>query len=190
MINVKSTESKKKNKTGIASVGLTPVIELLPYKRLEGNFIVDRDDHYQAYLKIGTRNVFSLSWAEKTQLMNHLTTLVRLYADDLSILSLMFPAGTEPQQVFWNRKLMQARKERNHVQIKSCQEQIGRMLWVEKNLANLEFFLILYADNKQMMSDKVRDIKRNGGFNLEISDVGQEKIEKVLFKLNNMNTDI
>lgn len=190
MIQIKSQTAKKKQKTGIEALGLTSMIDLLNYKRMEDGFVVDKKNHYQAYLKIGTRNVFSLSWSEKTLLMNHLTTLIRLYAEDLSILSLMFPAGTETQQLFWNRKLMQARKDRNSARIKSCQEQIGRMLWVEKNLANLEFFLILYADSKESMSEKVRDIKRNGGFNLDIEDVEPAVVEKVLFKLNNMNTEI
>lgn len=190
MIKVKDKKQKKVEKSALAKKGLTSMIEVFPYKRMEDGFVVDVEEKYQAYLKIGTRNVYALSGSEQQTVMDHFTTLVRLYAEDISIISLMFPAGTESQQVFWRRHLLQARRRKNRAQIQACQEQLGRMLWIEQNLSNLDFYLIVYADSKKVLIEKVKDIKRNGGMSLNITDTEPEIVERILFKLNNMNTDI
>ncbi|MEG0553755.1 MAG: hypothetical protein RR533_09585 [Carnobacterium sp.] len=190
MIKVKDKKQNKVEKSTLSKKGLTSMLDLFPYKRIEDGFVVDKVEKYQAYLKIGTRNVYALSGSEQQQIMDHLTTLVRVYAEDISIISLMFPAGTEEQQVFWRRHLMQARRRKNRAQIQSCTEQIGRMLWIEQNLSNLEFYWIVYGDTKKELSEKIRDIKRNGGMNLNLEDTSPEIMEQIIFKLNNMNTGI
>lgn len=60
---------------------LTSILEDFPYKRMEDSFLVTKEDKYQAYLRIATQNVFSLSEKEQTKLMDSLTTLLRVFVD-------------------------------------------------------------------------------------------------------------
>lgn len=161
--------------------------EIMPYKRLEGSDIVKEDDTYMVFMKIKTNNINGLSSDEQNRVMRQLENLNRVYDDELSIISMMFPTNLDDNISFWKKKLFQARQEKNIVRTKVCLEQINRLYWVEKELSNLEFFFILYGKTLNELIQAKQIIKRAGGALLGITDVSPEDTEKVLQKINNMN---
>lgn len=188
MANVLKKESKfslpKRNKEAITSI-----LEDFPYKRMEDSFLVTKEDTYQAYLRISTQNVFSLSEKEQTRLMDSLTTLLRVYVDCLNIVSLKFPPALEKNIQFWQRHLIRARSEGNLYQSISCQENLNKLFWVEKNLPELEFFLMVFGETRDELEGNIRLINRFSS-DLSITYLTSYEVEKIAFKLCNMNTEI
>ncbi len=182
------TSASKKKKTAPKN-GLLPFLEIAPYKRLDGQLVVDKNDEYQSFLRIQTQNVFGMTEEEQVQLLESLTTLCRVYIDSMSLLSMKFPPSIEAPLVFWQNKLLQARERRSAIQIKIAQDNIVKLYWVEKNLPDLEFYLIIYGKTKEECQANVKLAKRFSDYIL-MDDLSAENVEKIIFKLCNMNTDI
>ncbi|WP_288395129.1 hypothetical protein [uncultured Vagococcus sp.] len=168
---------------------LTSILEDFPYKRMEDSFLVTKEDKYQAYLRIATQNVFSLSEKEQTKLMDSLTTLLRVFVDCINIVSLKFPPALEKNVQFWQRQLISARSNGNMPQVISCQENLNKIFWVEKNLPELEFFITIFGESKEDLESNIKLINRFSS-ELQLTELEPDEVEKIVFKLCNMNTDI
>jgi len=116
--------------------------------------------------------------------------MLRIYEEEMSILSMMFPTNIDDNLVYWNRQLQLAREERNPVRARIIREQISRLVWVEQELSNLEFYLIVYGKTEKELKLSKTILKRAGGSNLGIKDIPPKQIEQILIKLNNLNTPI
>lgn len=170
------------------------MLEKIAFKRIEflGDqpILVTKNDTYQAILKIKTRNIYSISGEEQVQLMDSFTMFCRMYVDDFCIYSLMFAANTDELVNFWTYKLQQAVGRKSEVQTKICNEQIFKMIWVAKNIANLEFYMALYGDTPTDLADKIKLATWNGGTGIQLEKLDEKEVEKLIFKLNNMCTEV
>ena len=101
------------------------------------------------FLKVTTRNINGLSASEQYQAMRHFENMLRIYEEEMSILSMMFPTNIDDNLVYWNRQLQLAREERNPVRARIIREQISRLVWVEQELSNLEFYFIVYGKQRR-----------------------------------------
>lgn len=88
------------------------------------------------------------------------------------------------------KKLLIAREQKNITQMMINNNQIKRMMWVEKALANHEFYVFVYGKSKQALETNKKALVRNSSLELSIANVSPETIELILFKLNNQNTEI
>lgn len=188
MAKIKQGKSQKKRP--LKKGELPSVQEVIPIKRMDQNDVVKNDDSFFAFLKISTQDINGLSAEEQQQAQSQLENLSRIYDDDMSILSMMFPTNIDSNLVFWNKKLMQARNRQNMAQLMICREQIQRLLWVEMELSNLEFYCMVYGKTKKEIVLAKTLLKRSGGSLLRIKDVSAGQTEKILTKLFNMNTAI
>lgn len=169
------------------------MLEKIAYKRIEflGEYpvLVTKKDTYQVILKIKTRNIYSISEAEQYQLMESYTLFNRMYVDDYCVYSLRFAANTDEGVNYWTRKLQQAIGRKNEMQAKICTEQIMKLIWVSKNIANQEFFMALYADTLAELEDNIKLATWNGGAGIQLKGMEEEEVEKLIAKLNNMCTE-
>lgn len=173
----------KKNQTKTSDM-------LCPFKRMEKDTVVTKDNEYLAFMKITTRNINGMNGNEQYRVMDQLDLLMRFFDDELSILTMMFPANINEPLQFWNKKLVQARLADDNLRALRIVENIQRLLWVESNLANLEFMFVLYSKSLPDLNYKKTQLKRSGGQLLGIKDMRPGAIEQVLFKLNNLNSEI
>jgi len=164
--------------------------ELLPFKRIEGGRVITEDDEFIRYLQIETKNINGLSEDEQYQVMHKLEVLMRIYEHDFSWLTLNFPPNVETNLAHWRKKVFDARSAKDSARAKTALEQLSKMLWVEANLKNLEFYFQVYGTNEQDIENKEALIKRLCGLVLGGYVIDEEKIEKILYKLCNMNSAI
>lgn len=187
---VKLKQAKGKNKRSLDKGEFPSVQEKIPFKRMDQDDIVREDNSYMAFLKVSTQDINGLSAEEQYQAKRQLENLARIYDEDFSILSLMFPTNVDDNLRFWNKKLIEARIEQNLARIIICREQINRLMWVEQELSNLEFFFIVYGKTKKEISLAKTLLKRAGGSLLQIKDIDPSRTEKILYKLFNLNSTI
>ncbi|MEC2469376.1 hypothetical protein P9X10_32255, partial [Bacillus cereus] len=69
-------------------------------------------------------------------------------------------------------------------------ENLNRVLWVEKNLKELAFFIVVYGENEKELIKNVKDIKRYGGRQFDLQNMKAKEVEKLIFKLQNMNSEM
>ncbi|MDH6364516.1 hypothetical protein M2139_001493 [Enterococcus sp. PF1-24] len=186
----KGKQTKRESIQPTNSKDLYEVIEVFPYKRMDGDYLVTKNDTYEAIYKVETKNIYDLSLAERYQVMDSLTNLCRLYVEDLCILSMMFPSSTEVNQNYWREQFIQAQEQMNLERMEAAKNQVNVQMWVEKQLANHEFYIFVYGNNKTELIENGKRLIRNSSSDLAIKAVKADHVEKILFKLFNPNTEV
>lgn len=179
-----------------------PIVDVIPYKRItDEDYLVDGFNEYQAYLKVTTTDLISLNASDLKKFIHQLSTLCRLYTDCFKILSMTYPTETKNQQLYWKSKISEYRKKllrnlsdteykRYQSMLKLASDNLRRVTWVEEQLSELTFFIVVYGKNKKELDNHVRDMIRFGGKPFSLKLVRRDELEKIVFKLNNMNTEI
>jgi len=191
-LKIKKTKGKKRagnEKKGSKKV-YASTFELIPFKRVEDGRIVTEDDEFVRFLQIETKNVNGLSEDEQYQVMHKLEVLMRIYEHDFSWLTLNFPPNVETNLAHWRKKVFDARSAKDGARAKTALEQLSKILWAEANLKNLEFYFLVFGINEQDIKSKEDLIKRLCGLILGGYAIDEEKIEKILYKISNMNSVI
>lgn len=179
-----------------------PIVDIVPYKRItKEGYVVDKENEYQAYLKVKTSDLVSMNNADLGRVISQLTNLVRIYTEPMKIVSMTYATETSVQQRYWKHKLNQYRRvllsenlsekeyDRYSMMQKLALDNLRRVAWVEDNLSELTFFIFVYGKTPKEVSIRVRDMVRLGGKQFELKQLGKEKVEDIIFRLNNMNTE-
>ncbi|PDZ62305.1 hypothetical protein COA27_26850 [Bacillus cereus] len=180
------------------------MVDIAPYKSIDKKTgtLVDRRDNLQVYLKVKTTDLLSMNQDDLKRFMNQLTSLCRVYHEPFKILSLTYSTETSVQQVFWKRMAIRFQNRMNregvgkeeealwYQRYSLAVENLNRVLWVEKNLKELAFFIVVYAKNEKELVKNVKDMKRYGGRQFDLQNMKAKEVEKLIFKLQNMNSEM
>lgn len=181
-----------------------PILDVSPYKRIEKKtgILVDRRDHLQVYLKVKTTDLYSMNKDDLSRFMNQLTSLCKVYHEPFKVLSLTYSTETTEQQVYWKRMAVRFQGRMNHEGVTKEEEwvcyqryslaveNLNRAIWVEKNLKELAFFIVVYGKNEKELIKNVKDMKRYGGRQFDLQNMKAKEVEKLVFKMQNMNSEM
>lgn len=181
------------------------MIESLPIKRiLQNGIVVDKKDHYQAFLKVKTTDLTSLSSDDFNRTVNKFTYLLRVYTEPLKIISLTYPTEVREQLSYWKyridvtkKKLYALEKTREYEtysrkeeflrnQLTLAYENYNRIGYVG-TLKELTFLFVVYGKTQAEVVNRIKDMTQYGGKELGLGLLDKEKVTTVLTKLNNMN---
>lgn len=180
-----------------------PITEIVPYKRItKEGYLIDRENKYQAFLKVKTTDLMSMNTDDLKRMISQLTSLCRIYTEPLKIVSMTYSTETTQQQLFWKNKINQYRKallannivnseyKRYEVMLNLALDNLRRVTWVEDSLSELIFFIVVYGKDKKDIATHIRDLIRLGGKQFNLQQVKSKNLENILFRLNNMNTQM
>lgn len=179
-----------------------PIVDVTPYKKItKEGYLVDKHNEYQAYLKVKTNDLVSMNNSDLNRVISQLTSICRVYTEPMKILSMTYLAETTTQQLYWKGRIDTYRKmllsgtlskkegERYQTMFHLAQENLRRVAWVEGNLTELTFFIVVYGKSEKEIDTRVRDMIRFGGREFDLKQLSGKKLENVVFRLNNMNTE-
>lgn len=168
------------------------IYELLPYKSQqldnEEIIIVDKNGKCQAFLEVSPQALSGLNRQEQFALMQQFEGLERVYNADHSIISLMFPPHVEENIEYLTKQLNRWRAEGKMNKVRHVQKQLQKVRYVHKNQPAQQYYIVVYGDSPKEASENRRLIKQLGAEALGLHDVASDDLEKLIFKLNNMNT--
>lgn len=143
------------------------------------------DDIFIEILQIDTIDVSNLN-------SNHIDTIIyenaqfyRKYTDDIKIISMNFPCDYKEQIEYFTNKLDTVS---NDFRKKFLTLKIKELEYLQSTKYNLEFYLMIFIDGEKNISSDIERIKLE--FPNKLNRIPLDKKEKILFKLNNMNTNI
>jgi len=180
------------------------VSEIMPYKRIsDKGYVVDRNDAYQGILKVKTSDLQSITLDDLERHIGRYTDLHRVYVEPFQKISMSSPTQTKAQQIFWKQKVASYQmalaepgllvSERNKLttRLRLAGEAYRRVVAVEKVLPELAFYFVIYGQTEREIESNMSDMIRLGGRELGLQHVSdQAEIEKILFQLLNMNTEV
>lgn len=165
--------------------------ETMPYFTLtpEGYVVVRSKDKEQSYyfaeyLQVVSTDLNALNLSEIRQYTDRFTDFNRIMVDSYKIVGLSFPVTTQNQQDYWREKL---NKAENYEIRKARMEKIQRLQWVEQNLRNREYYIVVYAKSRKQLEDLIRQVKQWAGRTLPLLDISNEKKKRLFFKFMNLN---
>ena len=96
-----------------------------------------------------------------------------------------FPCDFKIQIDFFKNKLD---KEKNEFRKKFLNLKIQELEYLEDTTYNLEFYLYLFSKDYDNLIRQINELKQE--FPTKLLDLDTDKIERIICKLNNMNTKI
>lgn len=186
---LKKEEKKKRKQSQLENKRvnlLRQTTSLLPFLQIHDDYIMMKDGYMEIY-QIETKDLYTRNDEDLNYLMLSLTKFYRSYYDDMKIIAMNFPSNTERQRKYWQKKLESAD---DPVRIGFINRKLFELDFLEKERTNREFFLFLYADNEQQLSERKKQVVRSMQQAFPLATLTKEKKQDVLFILNNQNTKI
>lgn len=111
----------------------------------------------------------------------------KTYAPDIKIVSLNFPLNTNLQKKILSKRL---EKSIDEVRRKWLRREIEELEILEKNITRREYYLFIFADNKDEFIKNKTDVTKSIGIGKSklIDEIDKRKKVQILRKLCNMNT--
>lgn len=182
----------------------TSVLDAIQYKRMdrETGAVIDVRNQYQSFLKVKTTDLISMNGDDLNRFMSRLASLCRVYHEPFKVIGMTYLSDTSQQQLYWRRMALRYRNRLNKAELteeqkrilkcryKLANENLVRVIWVEKNLEELAFFFVVYGANEKEIQKNVTDMIRYGGKELSLQRLTVNETEKLIYKLHNMESEM
>lgn len=185
---------------------VTSMINLFNYKALTDDpdhllVAKDKNDGYIDLLQIQGHGLGSLTYDQQSLVLQDYHRFLQVFLADHKYIITPFPIDASDQKSFWGRRYIkvsnQIRHENNPIKQKQLQTQLRYIqtkqklnLWVESNLRSEEFFMVLFGKTKQQVRERRETAINSGGVALIMSPLTLEKKKEILFRINNLNTEV
>lgn len=180
------------------------VLKLFNYKAIDDDkdhLIIARDDSYIDMLNIQGHGVRSLTYDQQTDLLSDYHRFLQVFLPDHKYLITPFPIDTSTQKTFWGQRYIkvsdQLRHETNPIKARQLQTQLRYIkvkqeqnILVEQQLRSEEFFLIIFGKDKESIREERDSALNTGGIALIMNQLTLAKKKEILFRINNLNTEI
>lgn len=172
----------EKNKTYVSHT-VQDIVDVAFYDDKLKCFI-EKDKTYMDIIQINTKDLISASSDDIEYDIMKYTKLYKMYADDIKIVVMNFPARTGKQQEYFRHKL---KNTSNEIFKRFLQRSLDELVWIEKNDMVREYYYMIFG-KKESEIIKNRDLMFNvlgKGKNELLSELSKEKKVQILERMNN-----
>lgn len=183
------------------------VIEKLWYKRItEEGYLVDKNDHYQAFFSVRTADLYSMDDEELDRYILQFTNMLRIYTAPIKIYSMTYPTETRRQQTYYAKLIKRYSEQMEFYRLNQPNprrleelenkreraiEQFRTQTWVEDHLKDLIFFIAVYGETKDAIEENIRSFRRLSSRSFQMERItNHQKLVQILKKLHNMTNEL
>jgi len=160
--------------------------EILPFIQMHDDHILLKDG-VMDIMQIQTKNIHALNDTDLNVLLMNRTRFLRSYFRSYKEVILNFPANTEAQRTYWLKKREQTTSP---IRLEYIDQKLVEFDFLERERSNREFFIFVYADDKQELTDRKNDAIQGMQQAFPLTELTRTKKEQILFLLNNQNTKL
>ncbi|CAM2078515.1 MAG: hypothetical protein NSGCLCUN01_02711 [uncultured Clostridium sp.] len=162
------------------------VKEILPlcYVTEKDNFKCKEE--YSDIFQIESMDINAMNDYDIKMYILSLTNMLKIYVDDIKIISMNFPANTQVQQDYVNKKIKECK---NKVHLKFLQERLKQLEAIERIRNNREYYIEVYGTTEEEL-EKNKATLISSSASIRIYEIELDKKIKIKKKLNNMNSKI
>jgi len=182
---------KKEFQKGMKEQGKKPKLlkqtsAILPFVQIHDEYILLKEGVMDIF-QVQTKNIHALNDADLNYLLLNRAQFLRSYFRSFKEVILNFPTNTEVQQAYWLKKQQQAK---NASRLKYIEQKLFEFEYLERERYNREFFMFIYADDKEELEDRKSDCIQGMQRSFPLQRLSKNKKEQILFLLNNQNTQL
>jgi len=160
--------------------------EILPFLQTHVDYILLKDG-VMDILQIQTKNIHALNDTDLNVLLMNRTRFLRSYFRSYKEVILNFPSNTEAQRTYWLKK---RENTTSPIRLEYIDQKLVEFDFLERERSNREFFIFVYADDKQELTDRKNDAIQGMQQAFPLTKLTRTKKEQILFLLNNQNTKL
>lgn len=160
--------------------------ELLPLGAITENENFECKEEFLDIFQIESMDINSMNEYDIRLYILSLTNMLKMYLDDIKIISMNFPANTQKQQDYINKKIKNCN---NEVHLKFLNQRKEQLEAIERIRSNREYYIMIFGDIEDNL-EKNKTTFFNSCASIKINEISTEKKIKILKKLNNMNSKI
>lgn len=181
-----SKEKKGKKKKSEVIQNTLKVLKIRQYDEDVDGFI-NEDGSYFDLFEIRPKDRGNQQDDEISYDIVRMGRFYKTYAPDIKIVSLNFPLNTNLQKKILSKRL---EKSIDEVRRKWLRREIEELEILEKNITRREYYLFIFADNKDEFIKNKTDVTKSIGIGKSklIDEIDKRKKVQILRKLCNMNT--
>nr|WP_278679999.1 hypothetical protein [Clostridium paraputrificum] len=112
--------------------------------------------------------------------------MLKVYNEDLKIISMNYPTNTKIQQAYLEKKIKEC-TDKNYLYF--LEKSLKQLRLVEKVRSDREFYSMIFAKDKKEMGDNRENILSNSK-SIGVYEIDTEKKIKIFRKLNNINSKV
>ena len=176
-------EKKKKEKKAEPAVVKTN-LDILPIRRYDEKLkaFILKDGRMLDIVEKTADDVDNMLEDEIQYLMISFARFLKLYADDIKLVTMNFPTNTINQQ-----KHLESILERTNdpVRRKWLQRSISELQKVDRGTRKREYYLMIFSEDVKSHMEHMKEVSTMGD---GVREMTFEKKVKILYKLNNMNS--
>ncbi|HLR67170.1 MAG TPA: hypothetical protein VK105_08560 [Virgibacillus sp.] len=159
---------------------------ILPFLQIHDDHILLKDGVMDIF-QVQTKNIHALNDVDLNYLLLNQAQFLRSYFRSFKEVILNFPTNTEQQRAYWLKKKQQAT---NTSRLKYIEQKLFEFEFLESERYNREFFMFVYANDKEELIDRKNDCKQGMQNSFPLLEISKSKKEQILFLLNNQNTKL
>lgn len=163
----------------------TPMI--MPFLDITEEYIMMKKGYFMDIFQITPNDLHSLTDTDITIKLLEKARFYRSSASQHKVVGLNFPANTEKQRLYWERK-----KERttDSLRIRFINRKLFELEFLERERTNREFFLFIYAESSQILEDEKKQVVRGMRQSFPLQTLSNEKKQDILFMMSNQNSKL
>ena len=161
-------------------------LDILPIVDYEDDFIKMKDGYMNIY-QIATKDIYSLNSDEAFFNICSFTKVLRMYEEDMKIVSMVFPVNTSEQQQYLERVIQ---RTTNKIYLKFLHKKLKQIKFVEEYRTNKEFYVFIYGKDKDSMKFNENNLIKCSSNGFLVSSLSLDKKKKILYKMCNQSYKI
>lgn len=135
--------------------------------------------------EIESKDIFSMSDSEVNSSIFDFQTFLRAYSSDFKLVVMDFPVNTKHQQEYIEYKLKTCK---NKFYAEFLIDRLDELRKVELTSRNTEYYVFIFGKDEGSLKENVASFNRLFKDVANVYDVEYNKKEKIIYRLNNMNS--
>lgn len=159
---------------------------ILPFLQIHDDYILLKDG-VMDILQITSKDLYSLNDQDLQFLLFSEARFLRSYFSAFKVVALNFPTNTEKQKEYW---LTKSEQTEDPIRLRFIERKLFELDFLEKERTNREFFLFIYAKDKEELEDRKKHVVRSNQNSFPLKTLSLDKKQDILFMLNNQNSKL
>lgn len=182
---LKNKKAKKKVERKSHVLRKTPMI--MPFIDITDEYIVMKKGYFMDIFQIMPSDLHSLTDNDITVKLLENARFYRSFSSQHKVVGLNFPANTEKQRLYWERK---KEKTTDPLRLRFINRKLFELEFLERERTNREFFLFIYAKSTQTLEDEKKQVVRGMRQSFPLQTLTKEKKQDILFMMSNQNSKL
>lgn len=178
---------KKTKKINSSFTDISPIIDWKHIDKYNSDLFITKNNGLIDIFQITTKDLISANEYDVQFDIIEFAKFLKAYRGDIKIIKMTYPVDTNEQMDFIKYKIQ---KTSNNIYIEELNKELELLKFANETASSQDFYLMIFAKNEKDYFNYMQDIYTYLLHHKIIYTIDFKKKIKILFKLNNLNSNL